>query len=88
MGLFNIDIFYSLGPACWLWDYLRRSGQGGYFLPLSGGYPITYELDTSGELKQDLQFFEVLFPAYLQYPHLRILTNIAVWDQLVGYGTI
>jgi len=26
-----------LGPACWLWDYLRRSGQGGYFLPLSGG---------------------------------------------------
>ncbi|KAJ8315536.1 hypothetical protein KUTeg_007686 [Tegillarca granosa] len=27
----------SLGPACWLWDYLRRSGGGGYFLPLSGG---------------------------------------------------
>ena len=26
-----------LGPACWLWDYLRRSGQGGFFLPLSGG---------------------------------------------------
>lgn len=26
-----------LGPACWLWDYLRRSGQGGYFLALSGG---------------------------------------------------
>ncbi|XP_054266453.1 glutamine-dependent NAD(+) synthetase isoform X2 [Macrosteles quadrilineatus] len=27
----------ALAPACWLWDYLRRSGQGGYFLPLSGG---------------------------------------------------
>ena len=27
----------SLGPACWLWDYLRRSGSTGYFLPLSGG---------------------------------------------------
>ncbi|XP_067120928.1 glutamine-dependent NAD(+) synthetase [Centruroides vittatus] len=27
----------SLGPACWLWDYLRRSNQGGFFLPLSGG---------------------------------------------------
>lgn len=27
----------ALGPACWLWDYLRRSGQGGFFLPLSGG---------------------------------------------------
>lgn len=25
------------GPACWLWDYLRRSKQGGFFLPLSGG---------------------------------------------------
>ncbi|KAL3883279.1 hypothetical protein ACJMK2_029562 [Sinanodonta woodiana] len=27
----------SLGPASWLWDYLRRSNQGGFFLPLSGG---------------------------------------------------
>lgn len=25
------------GPACWLWDYLRRSGASGYILPLSGG---------------------------------------------------
>lgn len=27
----------AFGPAGWLWDYLRRSGQGGFFLPLSGG---------------------------------------------------
>ncbi len=27
----------AYGPACWLWDYLRRSGAAGYFLPLSGG---------------------------------------------------
>ncbi|RPA75542.1 glutamine-dependent NAD(+) synthetase with GAT domain-containing protein [Ascobolus immersus RN42] len=27
----------ALGPACWMWDYLRRSGAAGYFLPLSGG---------------------------------------------------
>lgn len=27
----------AYGPACWLWDYLRRSRQGGFFLPLSGG---------------------------------------------------
>jgi len=27
----------SLGPACWMWDYLRRSGLQGFFLPLSGG---------------------------------------------------
>ncbi len=26
-----------MGPSCWLWDYLRRSKQGGFFLPLSGG---------------------------------------------------
>jgi NAD+ synthase (glutamine-hydrolysing) len=25
------------GPACWLWDYLRRSRTSGFFLPLSGG---------------------------------------------------
>ncbi|XBW35666.1 hypothetical protein QEN19_001237 [Hanseniaspora menglaensis] len=28
----------ALGPACWLWDYLRRcGGPSGYFIPLSGG---------------------------------------------------
>mmetsp|Transcript_1921 Transcript_1921/g.6869 ORF Transcript_1921/g.6869 Transcript_1921/m.6869 type:complete len:599 (-) Transcript_1921:2147-3943(-) len=27
----------SYGTACYLWDYLRRSKTGGYFLPLSGG---------------------------------------------------
>lgn len=28
----------AMGPACWLWDYLRRcGGPSGYFIPLSGG---------------------------------------------------
>ncbi|KAK4070132.1 uncharacterized protein Triagg1_6553 [Trichoderma aggressivum f. europaeum] len=27
----------ALGPACWLWDYLRRSKTSGYLVPLSGG---------------------------------------------------
>ena len=28
----------ALGPACWLWDYLRRCGGAtGFFIPLSGG---------------------------------------------------
>jgi NAD+ synthase (glutamine-hydrolysing) len=27
----------AFGPACWMWDYLRRSKTGGFFLPLSGG---------------------------------------------------
>ena len=33
----NADEGYSFGPACWLWDYLRRSRTQGYLLPLSGG---------------------------------------------------
>ena len=39
-----ISVFYhqpeeeiAYGPACWLWDYLRRSGSNGYFVPISGG---------------------------------------------------
>ncbi|ATY64144.1 glutamine-dependent NAD(+) synthetase synthase [Cordyceps militaris] len=27
----------ALGPACWLWDYLRRSGASGFQVALSGG---------------------------------------------------
>ena len=27
----------AYGPACWLWDYLRRCKSSGFFLPLSGG---------------------------------------------------
>ncbi|KAL6946630.1 glutamine-dependent NAD(+) synthetase [Hanseniaspora osmophila] len=27
----------AMGPACWLWDYLRRCNGTGYFIPLSGG---------------------------------------------------
>lgn len=27
----------AMGPAAWLWDYLRRSGASGFMLPLSGG---------------------------------------------------
>jgi len=27
----------AAGPACWLWDYVKRSGASGFLLPLSGG---------------------------------------------------
>ncbi|KAI5926263.1 glutamine-dependent NAD(+) synthetase with GAT domain-containing protein [Camillea tinctor] len=27
----------ALGPACWLWDYLRRSKAAGFLIALSGG---------------------------------------------------
>lgn len=26
-----------MAAACWLWDYMRKSGQAGFLLPLSGG---------------------------------------------------
>jgi len=35
--LWIVEEEIGYGPACWLWDYLRRSGASGYFLPLSGG---------------------------------------------------
>lgn len=28
-------------PSCWLWDYLKKSGGSGFFLPLSGGVDST-----------------------------------------------
>lgn len=27
----------ALGPACWMWDYVRRCKAAGFFVPLSGG---------------------------------------------------
>ncbi|EAS32013.3 NAD+ synthetase [Coccidioides immitis RS] len=40
----RLDVRYHLpeeeiafGPACWLWDYLRRSQLAGFLVPLSGG---------------------------------------------------
>jgi NAD+ synthase (glutamine-hydrolysing) len=37
MHFYTAEEEISLGPACWLWDYLRSSGAVGFFLPLSGG---------------------------------------------------
>ncbi|KAI3925786.1 hypothetical protein MKX01_003345 [Papaver californicum] len=33
----DVEEEISLGPGCWMWDYLRRSGASGFVLPLSGG---------------------------------------------------
>ena len=35
--LHSVEEEIAFGPACWLWDFLRRSGASGFFLPLSGG---------------------------------------------------
>lgn len=42
------------GPACWLWDYLRRSGMRGFFIPLSGGADSGATLVIAGSMCQEL----------------------------------
>ncbi len=39
--LYSTEQELALGAACWLWDYLRKSGAGGFFLALSGGADST-----------------------------------------------
>lgn len=38
------------GPACYLWDYLRRSKGSGFFLPLSGGADSSAVLSIVGNM--------------------------------------
>ena len=35
--IYTFEEEIALAPSCWIWDYLRRSGASGLFLPLSGG---------------------------------------------------
>ena len=46
------------GPACWMWDYLRRSGAGGFMLALSGGADSSATAAIMGTMTQLL--FEAL----------------------------
>jgi NAD+ synthase (glutamine-hydrolysing) len=34
---FQMEEQMEMGPACWIWDYLRRSNAAGFVVPLSGG---------------------------------------------------
>lgn len=42
----------AAGPACWLWDYLRRSGASGFFVPLSGGADSAAVITLVGAMAQ------------------------------------
>lgn len=42
------------GPACWLWDYLRRSGLNGFFIALSGGADSSSTAALVGSMCQQL----------------------------------
>ena len=46
------------GPACWLWDYLRRSGCNGFFLPLSGGLYFIHRLLSKSDMVQSGHFYK------------------------------
>lgn len=35
------NLIMTYEPSCWLWDYLKKSGGSGFFLPLSGGVDST-----------------------------------------------
>lgn len=37
LSAYSVEEELALGPACWLWDMLRRSGAAGFLCPLSGG---------------------------------------------------
>jgi NAD+ synthase (glutamine-hydrolysing) len=37
LPFFSVEEQMALGPACWLFDYLRRSNSVGFLVPLSGG---------------------------------------------------
>ena len=50
----------ALGPACWLWDYLRRSRQGGFLLPLSGGMDSSSTATLVFSMCNLVMFFEDL----------------------------
>ena len=48
----SIEVEIANIPACWLWDYLRRSGARGFFLPLSGGADSSSVLAIVGNMCQ------------------------------------
>jgi hypothetical protein len=53
----------AYGPACWLWDYLRRSTMGGFFLPLSGGADSSATASIVGNINVKINIF-------IKYKHI------------------
>ena len=54
-----------LGPACWLWDYLRRTGAAGYFLPLSG--KSLYASFQTNEVESFAKFFAFFVATFIGF---------------------
>lgn len=61
----------ALGPACWLWDYLRRSGASGFLLPLSGGADSSSTAAIVGsmcQVRQQVKFISLSLVPWLIDP--------------------
>ena len=66
-----------IGPACWMWDYLRRSGASGFFLPLSGGADSASVAAIVGSMcQQVVKAVEVTSSPYELFTRLRWPINI------------
>lgn len=57
----------ALGPACWMWDYLRRSGASGFLLPLSGG------ADSSSGKNYGVFYLDVLYLSLRSFFYILLL---------------
>mmetsp|Transcript_32491 Transcript_32491/g.56170 ORF Transcript_32491/g.56170 Transcript_32491/m.56170 type:complete len:702 (-) Transcript_32491:49-2154(-) len=62
------------GPACYLWDYLRRSKASGFFLPLSGGADSSAVLSLVGRMCQIV--IERLKDTYLNFNYRVLHTDL------------
>ena len=62
------EIFH--GPPLWMWDYLRRSGARGYFLPLSGG------LDSASVATMIGSMSNMVFTAIEEFKDTKVLSDL------------
>lgn len=85
-----------MGPACWMWDYLRRSKQAGFFIPLSGGIDscatsmivysmcrMVYEAFHAGN-EQVISDVEFLTPSGFEFDTPQTLADIIFHTTFMG----
>lgn len=75
-----------LGPACWLWDYLRRSGAAGFLLPLSGGADSASvaSIVHVSSLTTVLQVILIVLGQYLSSIHICDYTLLSIHPRCIS----
>lgn len=69
----------ALGPACWMWDYLRRSAQGGFFVALSGGADSSSVVAIVGSMCQQIVKEVAVRPEPKLFPSCRTQATWKCW---------